>query len=258
MEKKTYKTDKEILIATPIPLETKSYKPITHEELMDLTLNSIYSSGFKIDKESYFSSNNGNVATARYTIKDVSDSEMQLQIAFQNSYNKKVSLKFGIGAEVRVCSNGMITGDFCNFKKKHSGDVQIFAPKTITEYIKRSQESFKRMQIQRDAMKEIEISKRVRAELIGKLICDAEIIESTQLNIIKDEYKHPTHDYKSKDSLYELYQFTSFSMKNLHPTLWMKNHMDAHNFFVNECGVVIPETLKKDLFIPEQLKLFSM
>ena len=253
----TYNTTKELLLNTAIPMETKSYKPVSHQELIDLTLESIYSSGFTLDKELYTSSNNGNVATARYTIKDVSDSEMQLQIAFQNSYNKKVSLKFGIGSEVRICSNGMITGDFGNFKRKHTGDVQTFTPTAISEYIKQSQEAFVRMQKQRDAMKEIEISKKVRAELIGKLICDAEIIESTQLNIIRDEYKSPTHNYNCEGSLYELYQFTTFSMKDLHPTLWMKNHIDAHAFFVNECGLVIPEVKELETSF-SQLELFTV
>jgi hypothetical protein len=251
-----YNTTKEELLAAIIPIETRSYKPVTHQELIDLTLESIESSGFTLDKENYSSSNNGDVATARYTIKNVADKEMQLQIAFQNSYNKKVSLKFGIGSEVKICSNGMITGDFGNFKRKHTGDVQVFTPKAITQYIKQSEQVFKRMQKQREAMKEIEISKKIRAEIIGKLICDAEIIESTQLNIIKSEYKNPTHDYKCKDSLYELYQFTTFSMKDIHPTLWMKNHIDVHSFFVNESGLILPEMKKLEPTICSQLELF--
>ncbi len=183
---------------------------------------------------------------------------MQLQIGWQNSYDKSLSLKFALGTHVFICSNGCVSGDFGAFKKKHHGEVQTFTPSAIVEYIKRAGEAFRLMQTQRDAMKEIEISKRVQAELIGRMIVENQFIESTQLNIIRDELKHPTHDYGCSGSLYELYQFTTFSMKEVHPTLWMKNHIDAHSFFVEASGLILPK--KEEIRVPAftQLELFPV
>jgi hypothetical protein len=59
------------------------------------------------------------------------------------------------------------------------------------------------------------------------------------LNIIKRELSKPTHKYGADNSLWELYQFTTFSMKDIHPSLWMSNHIDAHKFFVNASGLLI-------------------
>jgi hypothetical protein len=68
------------------------------------------------------------------------------------------------------------------------------------------------------------------------------LIRSTQLNIIKRELKAPTHDYGASGSLWELYQFTTFAMKEVHPSLWMNNHIEAHGFFVNAAGILVTRT----------------
>ena len=89
--KKSYVTAKDILLTAEIPQETKTYKPISHQQLIDLTLESIHQAGFELDKETYSTAREGNVANGRYTITNVADSEMQLQIGWQNSYDKSMS-----------------------------------------------------------------------------------------------------------------------------------------------------------------------
>ena len=93
---------KELLLTTPLPQETNTYKPISHEQLIDLTLTGIEKSGFKLETELYSSANQGNIANGRYTISNVADSEMKLQIGWQNSYNKQLTLKFALGAQIFI------------------------------------------------------------------------------------------------------------------------------------------------------------
>ena len=93
---------KELLVTTPLPQETNSYKPISHEQLIDLTLTGIEKSGFKLETELYSSAQDGNIANGRYTISNVADSEMQLQIGWQNSYNKQLTLKFALGTQIFI------------------------------------------------------------------------------------------------------------------------------------------------------------
>jgi len=228
---KTYNTTKGLIISALVPAQTRTYKPIAHSQLIDLTLNGIEKAGFKLDKETYSSAIDGQIANGRFSISNVADSEMQLQIGWQNSYNRSMSLKFAIGTRILVCSNGCVSGDFGAFKKRHKGDIQDFTPGAITDYIKSAGDSFKIMQQQRDQMKEVEITKRTKAELIGRMMIEEQFICSTQLNIITKELTNPTHDYGAKDSLWELYNYTTFAMKELHPSLWMENHIQAHKFF---------------------------
>jgi hypothetical protein len=256
--KKSYVTAKDILLTAEIPQETKTYKPISHQQLIDLTLESINQAGFELDKETYSAARGGNVANGRYAITNVADSEMQLQIGWQNSYDKSMSLKFAIGTRIFICSNGCVSGDYGAFRKKHQGEIQTFTPNAITEYIKQAGDAFERMQSDRENMKNIELTKRTTAELIGRMIIEENIIESTQLNIIRGQMDNPSFDYGASNSLWELYQHTTYAMKETHPTLWMRNHINAHAFFVNATGVV---TTPRKIQVPtimqlEQLELF--
>jgi hypothetical protein len=87
------------------------------------------------------------------------------------------------------------------------------------------------MQKQRENMKQVQITKRTKAELVGRMMLEEHFITSTQLSIISKELKAPTHDYGSKDSLWELYNYTTFAMKETHPSQWMESHIKAHKFF---------------------------
>jgi hypothetical protein len=234
----TYSTTKYFLTGTELPKETRTYKPVSHGQLIDLTLESIHQAGFKLDSEKYSAARDGNIANGRFTISNVADKEMQLQIGWQNSYDKSLSLKFAIGTQIIVCENGMVSGDYGAFKKKHQGDVQEFTPSAIIEYIKAAGDGFRKMQNERELMKHVQIDARVTAELVGRMILEKEFIESTQVNIIKRELKKPTFDYGAPESLWELYQYTTYAMKDVHPTLWMGNHVDAHEFFVTASGEI--------------------
>jgi hypothetical protein len=227
----TFNTTKELIMNTAVPVQTRTYKPVSHSQLIDLTLNSIEKAGFKLDKETYSSAVDGQVANGRFSISNVADSEMQLQIGWQNSYNKQLTLKFAIGTRILVCSNGCVSGDFGAFKRKHVGEIQSFTPGAIVEYIAQAGEAFTIMQKQRESMKQIEITKRTKAELVGRMMLEEQFITSTQLNIISRELKAPTHDYGAKDSLWELYNYTTFAMKETHPAQWMESHIKAHKFF---------------------------
>lgn len=256
--KTSYQSAKSILVNAPLPEQTKTYKPVAHEQLIDLTLNGIHNAGFKLDAEHYSSAKDGQVANGRFSIADVADSEMQLQIGWQNSYDKSLTLKFAIGTRIFICQNGCVSGDMGAFKKKHVGEIQNFTPGAITEYIKSASEAFRRMQEERNHMKTVELTKRTKAELIGRMYLEDRRITSTQLNIIGRELNNPTHDYGAPDSMWELYNYTTFAMKESHPALWMDNHMGAHKFFVNEAGVLV-KPMNIEIPSPEallQLNLF--
>ena len=234
-----YNTTKDILLNAEIPQSTSTYKAVSHGQLIDLTLNSIEKAGFTLDKELYSTARDGNIANGRFTIRNVMDSEMQLEVGWQNSYDKSLSLKFAIGTRIFICQNGCVAGDYGAFKKQHRGEIQLFTPHAISEYIKEAGDVFRRMQDERERMKQIEVSRRVKAELIGRMIIEEGFIQSTQLNLISKELDNPTFDYGAPDSMWELYQFTTQAMREVHPSLWMNNHIKAHNFFVNESGILV-------------------
>ena len=254
-----YTTTKERIINVPAVETTRTYKCVEHEKLIDLTLNGILQSGFELDKEEYSASQDGLIANGKYTIRNIADNEMQIQIGWQNSYNKRISLKWAIGTRIFICQNGCVSGNYGHFKRKHVGDVQEYTPRYITEYIKTSEDVFIQMQKDRDVLKNIEIDRHTTAQLLGEMYFENDFIQSTQLNIIKRELDAPTHDYGSKGSMWELYNFCTFSMKDIHPTLWMDSHIDAHKFFTSQAGIVVPtKTINVEPYSPfVQLDLFE-
>ena len=110
----------------------------------------------------------------------------------------------------------------------------MYKRQAITEYIKRSGDAFTKMQNDKESFKAHEISEERRAELLGLMFAHDKFIQSTQLNIIQRELFKPTHDYGAPNTLWELYNYVTFAMKEIHPTLWMKNHVKCHEFFCAE------------------------
>ena len=78
----TYRMDKQQIINAEVPQETRTYKPITNQQLIELTLESIHQAGFELANEEYSGAMNGQISNSRYAIKNVADSEMQLQIGY--------------------------------------------------------------------------------------------------------------------------------------------------------------------------------
>jgi len=244
-----------IMLNAQVPQQTNTYKPVSHQELMDITLESIHQSGYTLASQEYSVADDGGVANGKYTIANVADKEMKLQIAWQNSYNKKVSLKFALGTKIMICSNGMVSGNYGSFKSKHVGDVQTVAPASIVEYIKKGSSAFSSLQRDRDLFKQYEATEQVQAELLGRMFIQEEVITSTQLNIIKRELINPTHDYGAEGSLWDLYNHATFSLKGSHPSKWMSVHSELHSFFNS---VVTGKTVNKTekFTLEDQLEMF--
>lgn len=225
---------KEFLMSVPIPDSTRTYKSVSHTQLMEVTLESLSKCGFDLHKEIYTSGQQGLVANGRYHLNFGNDPDMGLMIAWQNSYNKKVTLKFAVGNHIFICSNGMIVSDMSKFKSKHVGEIQFIAPKQLAEDICKAGDHFETMIKQKERLKEIEITKRVTSELLGRLFIDDAIITSTQLNIIKEELKRPTFDYGYENSAWNLLNFITYSQKTAAPETWIEKSMATHHFFLKE------------------------
>ena len=82
--KKSYVTAKQYLLNAQIPQETKTYKPVLHQQLIDLTLESIQSAGFELETETYSGARDGAVANGKYTISSTKDAtvyDFQIEIS---------------------------------------------------------------------------------------------------------------------------------------------------------------------------------
>ena len=232
-----YTVTEEFLLGVPVPAQTSTYKPVSHGRLIDLTRGAIRDCGFKLKKEVYTSSRDGLRANGKYLIEFGNDPDMSIMIAWQNSYDKKISLKFAIGTWVFICENGMCKSDIASFKTKHVGDVQEVTPEKIKEYICQAAETFYELVDEKETMKGINLTEQERAELLGRMFIIEEVITSTQLNAIKREIQEPTYDYNSPGTVWEFYNYCTFAIKNANPRYWLQVQEDLHQFFTVEFNI---------------------
>lgn len=68
----------------------------------------------------------------------------------------------------------------------------------------------------------------------------------------------PTFDYNASGSLWELYNYVTFALKNSHPSNWMSAHINTHKFFADNSGTIVspkrPITIDTSAFT--QLEIF--
>lgn len=126
---------RDFLLGLSVPDNTRTWKPISYKNLINITLEGLDKCGFVLNKEMYNYSADGMKANGKYHLEYGNDNDMGLMIAWQNSYNKTLSLKFAIGGSVFICENGVVRGDIGTYKRKHIGDIQHVTPQLIKDYI---------------------------------------------------------------------------------------------------------------------------
>ncbi len=226
-------TTKEILLAAPLPKKTKSYSPVPHKVIIEKTLEQLGKAGIKVISEKYTSAREGRQANGIYQLQG-GDLEMNFRLQWQNSYDKSLPMAVGFGSHVIVCGNGLIIGDMGRFKRKHTGTILTEFEESIIQYIGDAADNFERMVKDRERMKEIEMTKRTTAELVGRMFLEEQIITANQLGIIKREMEVPSYDYGIKDTLWNTYNAVTVSLKEAHPQFSMEQHINLHDFVTKE------------------------
>lgn len=225
---------KDFLFGVKVPETTTTYKPIPHRKLVELTLESIEKTGLTLKNERYIVAKDGLEASGIYSIGNVMDSEMGLMVAWQSSYNKHLPLKFAVGAEIFVCSNGCVRGDMGNFRRKHMGDVVELTPTIIEDFLKEARQTFNVLIKDKEHLKTVKMDSIDRAALLGDMFFNHSLITPTQLNVVKREIISPTFNYNAEDSAWEVLQHITYAMKEATPATWMRRHHNVHKYFVDK------------------------
>ena len=259
MAKRAVVTTKEYLKAATLPTyEGDTYTVIPHEFVIEETLKNLQGQGFAIKNELYRCNHNANIAQGVYHLDYSDDPDMGMMFAWSNSYDKSMRFKCAIGGYVFVCSNGMIRGDMGSWGRKHTGSADQETTETIQSQITKAKDYYRQLVYDKETMKDISVSDTVRAQLIGRLYFEEDLLNSEQLSIIKQQISNPAHDYNAdKKSLWSLYNHITYSLRASHPKNWLDNQRLVHWFFTQEYGIklldiqeqpnevtqIIPETI---------------
>ena len=232
---RTQTCTKEYLTSIPLPNHADSYTVISHEFIINHTMEQLALHGFQVEKEAYKANGDGSIAQGVYYLNYAKDPEVGMMFAWSNSYNKQMRFKCAIGGYVFICMNGVVTGDMGSWGRKHLGSADVETVKTIIDQISNADVYFDRIVNDKDIMKRITISERKQAEMLGVLFAEYEILTTEQMSVVKQQMDKPSYDYNCEvNSLWAFYNHVTYAMKKAHPRDWMDDQRKLHWYITME------------------------
>lgn len=225
------------ILGIPVPAREGRYCPIPHSVFLNELEEKIQKAGYIVRQERFLTNQDGKMMSGWFSISDDSDTEMCPSISFVNSYNKTRKAIIRASATVLVCKNGMM-GSVDNgfYSRKHLGENALNDFRThMSLAIQGLEEEFKRLQTNRDEMKQIEVDRQFRAKLIGDMFINEDLITPVQLGVFKRETLH-SKDFKGT-SAWDFYNHVTEALKENHPMQYDKQHIKFHTYMSDKLGL---------------------
>jgi hypothetical protein len=220
------------LAAIPLPKETRSYKPVSHNALATM-LGAIASDllpEFELVNTQFGLARDGAQMFGVHTLKNGS-SAMGLSIGFRNSYDKSLSVGLAVGGQVFVCDNLMLTGEV-TVLKKHTLNVISSIESLALSAIYKSRSAFNQIQEDAEVMKGIPLSDEDAYRTIGLLYGNG-IITPRQIPVVKNEWLKPSHEDFEGRNVWSFYNACTESLKSSPPQSIMERHLALHSQIVH-------------------------
>lgn len=222
------------LFDVPVPSATSTYTPVPHRTIVENVNNVLQTYNIGIAKREYKTNREGTQAVGLLDL-DKSTKTFGYRLVFRNSYDKSMAVAFSASVQVLACSNGMMVGNQIHgFRRKHTGRVDVELQTFINSSIKDFSVLGKRVLEDAEKMKQVQIDRRIAAELCGKMFVEQEIINTVQLNILKKEIYDPSYPDFQEMNLWSFYNWTTHALKSSHPTEYMERHNKLHDYVTAE------------------------
>ena len=218
------------LIAAALPEKTKTYTPISHNDIISQIRTEINKAGYKIINENYRSSNEGQVALGSFEINFKEDPDIALTINFVNSYNKQYAFRFHLGAVVKINKTGMMLDKFGYYKRVHKGEADVLSSGKMSDFIKDSGSYWDAIVEDKELFKKYIFDEEDFFIIIGKMFFKDGSLNTLQLNQIDKEFKNLSFDY-TKDNAWMMYKNISLALKESRPATWMDDQISLHAAF---------------------------
>lgn len=235
MAKRIREVTRDFLKAVPLPVQTSSYTVISHESVMDYVFAELANQGFSILSEEYRCTHDGLIAQGIYKLNFNSDEEMSLMFAWSNSYNKQLKFKCVTGGYVAANQTVMLCGEIGSWTRKHTGTADADAISMIQTQIANAQMYYTNLVADKEAMKQIPLTTKRQAELLGVLFAEYELLTTEQASIVRQQMDKPSFFYNGgKHTLWSFYNHVTVAFQQSHPRTWMEDQRMLHWFISNE------------------------
>jgi hypothetical protein len=115
---------REELSALPVPEETRTFKPISHSDLIEKIVETLWYRRMTIVRDEYAVSQDGMKLFGLLEM-DLEYKGVRFAIGIRNSNDKSMRVAMVAGYKVTVCDNMMLQGDFQPLLAKHSKNFAL-------------------------------------------------------------------------------------------------------------------------------------
>jgi hypothetical protein len=240
MPKKIQECTMAHLIGVSLPQHAATYTVISHQFVIDYAKQQLTAAGFVIVDEEYRCTADGQIAQGVYKLNYESDSELSMMFAWTNSYNKQVKFKCLIGGYINQTGSVMTSGDLGTWTRKHTGTADTETKDMIDSQITNAHMYYNQLVIDKNIMKDITMTKRKQAQLLGVLFAEYQILTTEQASSVRDQMKKPNFLIANTDSLWAFYNYVTSALQLSHPRTWMEDQRVLHYFIGTVCNFSAP------------------
>jgi hypothetical protein len=115
---------REELVELPVPEETRTFKPISHSDLIEKIIETLWYRRMTIVRDEYAVSQDGMKLFGLLEM-DLEYKGVRFAIGIRNSNDKSMRVAMVAGYKVTVCDNMMLQGDFQPLLAKHSKNFAL-------------------------------------------------------------------------------------------------------------------------------------
>lgn len=221
--------EKSQLATIPMPVETKSYKPISHSRLVEMTISRIESMGKKIVHESYTTNKSGEQLFVKFGIEDENNDTFRKMIGLRNSYDKSMPVGLVSGAQVIVCENGMFTGEIKQ-SRRHTANIERDLDELFDGIVSNIDDKYEILLKDAELMKSKSVTIERANEIFGEILLRKQDVSNiTTLNNAVRLFKKPINGFKD-ENVWDVYNAFTEAFKQLSPYNSARQHIKLHDY----------------------------
>lgn len=228
--------NKQELYSVSVPHATATYSPVSHRNVIEAIGEQLYKHNLRVENEKFNTARFGQQVIGYMDIKHPDSEELGMRFAFRNSYDKSMSFATVSGSSVFICENGMISGEL-QFIRKHTGSIIQEMNEKIVDSINQLDAHFQRMLKYSEDMKNRGLTLSQASRVLGEMFVQEDLILPTQMSVVKEQLLKPSFKDFEIESLWSFYNHVTYSFKTSHPTTYLQQHKNFHEYIIDEFGL---------------------
>ena len=197
------------------PTATSTWRPVPHYDFVRRLLDGLWDRRMIVTDEKYAVSNDGYKLYGLLTLQDEYDG-VNYAIGLKNSNDKSTRLSLAVGYVVKVCTNGMINGDYQPLTAKHTARFNL--EDSLSIGIDRIKRSFLRLNGSIERKRDFQLTEGQAQEFVYKAFMKHKLPISLLNTVHKELFIAPSYEEFKPLNLWSLENAMTTAFKKLQPT----------------------------------------